>query len=79
MAIMRYQIADYISETTKEEYKLMGTGFSKLDVNSFLLNEGYEVYSIENNKWIDFIYGESAFISKKWIFLTKSSSFEQKL
>ena len=34
------------------------TGFSKLDVNSFLLNEGYEVYSIKNNKWIDFVYGE---------------------
>ena len=33
MAIMRYQIADYISETAKEEYKLMGTGFSKLDEN----------------------------------------------
>ena len=31
-------------------------GFSKMDVNSFLLNEGYEVYSIENNKMIDFIY-----------------------
>jgi type IV pilus assembly protein PilC len=34
-------------------------GFSKLDVNSFLLNEGYDVYSIENNKWIDFLYGDS--------------------
>lgn len=33
MAIMRYQIADYISETTEEAYKLMGTGFSKLDEN----------------------------------------------
>lgn len=33
MAIMRYQIADYISETAKEEYKLMGTGFSQLDEN----------------------------------------------
>ena len=36
-------------------------GFSKMDVNSFLLNEGYEVYKIENNKWIDFMYGESKY------------------
>jgi type IV pilus assembly protein PilC len=34
-------------------------GFSKVEVNSFLLNEGYDVYSIENNKWIDFLYGDS--------------------
>ena len=34
-------------------------GFSKAEVNSFLLNEGYDVYSIENNKWIDFLYGDS--------------------
>lgn len=34
-------------------------GFSKMDVNSFLLNEGYDVYTIENNKWIDFLYGDS--------------------
>ena len=33
MAIMRYQIADYISETATEEYKFMGTGFSQLDEN----------------------------------------------
>ena len=42
------------------------TGFSKMDVNSFLLNEGYEVYSIENNKWIDFIFGESAMLPSRW-------------
>jgi type IV pilus assembly protein PilC len=40
-------------------------GFSKLDVNAFLLNEGYDVYSIENNKWIDFLYGQSKFGSHK--------------
>ena len=40
-------------------------GFSKMDVNAFLLNEGYDVYSIENNKWIDFMYGESKLSSHK--------------
>lgn len=57
-----YKVKDKNGKISKGKF----TGFSKLDVNSFLLNEGYEVYSIENNKWIDFIYGESAFISKKW-------------
>lgn len=42
------------------------SALSKTDVNSFLLNEGYEVYKIENNKTIDFVYGESSFISTKW-------------
>ena len=42
------------------------SALSKSEVNSFLLNEGYEVYKIENNKTIDFVYGESSFISTKW-------------
>lgn len=41
------------------------TGFSKLDVNSYLINEGYEVYRIETNQWINFIYGQSSFIAQK--------------
>ncbi len=40
-------------------------GFSKMDINAFLLNEGYEPYYIENNKWIDFLYGESVFGSRR--------------
>ncbi len=32
---------------------------SKLDVNSFLTNEGYEVYSIKNGPMINFLYQES--------------------
>ena len=31
-----------------------------------MLNEGYEVYKIENNKTVDFVYGDSSFISTKW-------------
>lgn len=34
-------------------------GLSKLDVNAFLLNEGYDVYSIETSNMINFMYGES--------------------
>lgn len=34
-------------------------GLSKLDVNAFLVNEGYDVYSIETSSFINFVYGES--------------------
>lgn len=37
------------------------SGFSKLDINSFLVNEGYEVYSIKTNKYINFLYKDSSF------------------
>lgn len=33
--------------------------FSKVEVHSFLLSEGYEVYSIKTNKWIQFLHGGS--------------------
>jgi len=42
------------------------TALSKMDVNSFLLNEGYEVYKIENTPLIDFIYGDSSVVGSKW-------------
>lgn len=31
--------------------------FSKVEVHSFLLSEGYEVYSIKTNKWITLMHG----------------------
>ena len=40
-------------------------GFSKLDVNTFLVQDGYDVYKIENNKYIDFFYGQSSILSPK--------------
>lgn len=36
------------------------SGLSKLDVNSFLVNEGYKVYSIKTSKFINFVYKESS-------------------
>jgi len=33
--------------------------FSKVEVHSFLLSEGYEVYSIETNKWIQQLHSTS--------------------
>ncbi len=37
------------------------SGLSKLDINSFLVNEGFTVYSIETSDLINFLYKESVF------------------
>lgn len=34
-------------------------GVSKLEVNAFLLNEGFEVYAIETSDYLNFMYGQS--------------------
>ncbi len=41
------------------------SGFSKLDINSFLVNEGYEVYNIETSEFTNFIYKDSALLGRK--------------
>lgn len=35
-------------------------GFSKVEIHSYLLSEGYEVYSIRTNKWIQALHGSSS-------------------
>ncbi len=40
-------------------------GYSKLDVNTFLLQEEYIVYDIKNNKTIDFLYGDTSIFAIK--------------
>ncbi len=40
-------------------------GYSKLDVNTFLLQEGYIVYDIKTSKTINLFYGESSILSIK--------------
>ncbi len=40
-------------------------GVSKLDIYTFLTGEGYKVFSIETNKWINFLYGQSKTIYHK--------------
>lgn len=39
-------------------------GYSKLDVNAFLINEGYEVYCIKTSNIIDFLYKDSSILGK---------------
>ena len=41
--------------------------YSKVEVHSFLLSEGNEVYSIETNKWIQRIYGNGTSTNHKRI------------
>ena len=40
-------------------------GFSKVEIHSYLLSEGYEVYSIRTNKWIQAVHGGAASRSQK--------------
>ena len=40
-------------------------GLSKLDINAYLLNEGYDVYVIKTSSFIDFAFKDSSFIGKK--------------
>lgn len=55
--------------------------FSKVDVHSFLLNEGFEVYSIKTSALINFLYGSSSLSADKYnkkdliFFLTQLSTY----
>lgn len=40
-------------------------GYSKLDVNTFLIQEGYTVYDIKTSKTIDFLYGDTSIFAVK--------------
>ena len=68
---------------TKDNRLITGRlfGYSKMDINAFLLNEGYEPYTIENNKLIDFMYGDSALKTRRMkmkdliFFLTQLSTY----
>lgn len=40
-------------------------GLSKLDINAYLLNEGFDVYVIKTSPMIDFLYKDSSIFGKK--------------
>lgn len=75
----------YLFKIRDEHGKIVtGTmnGLSKLDINAFLLNEGYDVYVIKTSKWINFAYQETSFLgaskmsSKELIFfLTQLATY----
>lgn len=55
--------------------------FSKVEVHSFLLSEGFEVYSIKTSKWIQFLHGSKQVSHVKFktkdllFFLTQLSTY----
>lgn len=55
--------------------------YSKVEVHSFLLSEGYEVYNIKTNKWIQFAHKSASVSSTKMknkdliFFLTQLSTY----
>lgn len=57
----RYKAIDPTGKLVKGTF----TGSSKLDVNAFLVNEGYDVYSIKTSSFINFVYGKSSFGAQK--------------
>lgn len=59
--VYQYIVADKEGNISKGIF----SGYSKLDVNAYLVNEGYEVYSIKTSKWLEFLYGQSKFKGKK--------------
>lgn len=40
-------------------------GYSKLDINTFLLQESYTVYEIKTDKYINFLYGDTSLFATK--------------
>ncbi len=40
-------------------FKGYADGYSKVEIHSYLLSEGYQVYSIRTNKWIQLLHGSS--------------------
>ena len=39
--------------------------YSKLDVYTYLISEGYDVYKIETSKWITYMYGEKSVLGER--------------
>lgn len=56
--IYLYKVKDKFGKITTNSIK----GLSKLDVNAFLLSEGYEVISIKTSDWIQFAYKDASIL-----------------
>lgn len=40
-------------------------GYSKLDINTFLVQEGFDVYQIVSDEWTEFMYGQNSMFAPK--------------
>lgn len=60
------EVYQYIARNKKGKIeKDIFFAYSKLDVYTFLINEGYTVYSIKTSKWIRSMYGEKSVFGSK--------------
>lgn len=91
--LLNFDGEDAIKSEQKQVYEYVGKNsegkivrdyfpaFSRVEVHSFLLSEGYEVYSIKTSKWINFIHKSSASVNTKFktkdliFFLTQLSTY----
>ena len=67
--LINFDSEDAVKSTEKQVYEYVGKNpegkvikgymyaFSKVEVHSFLLSVGFEVYSIKTNKWISLLHG----------------------
>lgn len=76
------QLYEYEAKTAEGKYiKGYFEAFSKVEVHSFLLSEGYTVYSIKTNKWIQRLHALERTSQKKMknkdliFFLTQLSTY----
>jgi len=75
--LYQYVARDKNGKVVKDYFE----AFSKVEVHSFLLSEGYTVYSIKTSKWIQFLYSggtvnKTKFKTKDLIFfLTQLSTY----
>lgn len=60
---MMYQVT--IKDKEGKYSTEMISGSSKSDINAFLVNQGYEVFSIKTNKMINLIHGKSNFSNRQ--------------
>lgn len=75
-------VYEYVGKNTEGKIvKNYFEAFSKVEVHSFLLSEGYEVYSIRTSPWIQFFHGTKQATNVKFkmkdllFFLTQLSTY----
>lgn len=75
--VYQYEAKRPDGKVVKDTFK----AYSKVEVHSFLLSEGYEVYSIKTSKWINSMYGSPSSFNGKMknkdliFFLTQLSTY----
>ena len=59
------RVFQFVAKKDGKIEKGVMNGFSKLDVHTFLVQDGYDVYKIETSKTIEFLYGQASIFGAK--------------